>query len=319
MLKYTMDNFLFEQRGEKMKLSYLYAIPVIFLIYILLDIFLFKTNKKLFTYKRLSYYLIYIVLYITFINHTTFNNFNDSYLGIPSGYWFVFVTFIGSFFIAFLLDIIFISQRSISEITTKGIKLSSEDRNVVEKQTNFLKHFNQIILAENEIIQNLDEYIKIEGINYVEGLLRFLKNQEDINYDEIQILENYLNSYFKVQKSESKVYVYSYDALDDLIHDFQFKHKDFTTLQKALHNNKDNRFFIADWNTIHKKSKDHHILCFCYNYQVLGKNVIIAIESRYAVEDYELLIISNILKVYETYLFISGFKVEMALENDIQS
>lgn len=271
----------------------------------LVDFIYYRLHKETPKYYKLFYYLFIFSCYVYTMNHLPYEKFEGTYFGMPTKYWFMFVSFIGVYVVAFLIDIVFVSQKNITEISTQGIKLSEKNRQIFKDQTKYLKFFESILKAENEIIQNTFQYIRVDGYDIGEALIILLEDENsNLIYDEYKILEDYLNHYFNLKNpsSPAKVFTYTEDTIEHIQRDFDLKTKEFIKIKQTLIDY-EYAYNIDEENIIYKKKRNHYILCFCYYYQHIGKNVIIGIESEDEILNTELLILSNILKTYESYMF----------------
>lgn len=308
----------------------LYVFIIFLLLYIFVDFCYSRKGHETPKYYRLLFYLTVFSAYAWFLSTLDTTHFDTIYFGIPNQYWFYFVSFIGVFIITFFLDIIFISQKNIIEITTSGIKFSEKNQQLLEKQTNYLKHFENLLAIENDIIQNTAEYVKIEGYYLLDALLLVLAdNDTNIDYDELTILSHYLMNYFnkKDPYHPAKVMTYEQQDLDRLAYEFHLNRKEISHIEEALLaydsaynrsdvDNVEELYHIDENHLLMKKEKDHYVVIFCYFFQHLGRNIVIAISSSTEILHAELIILSNILMSFEQHYFaVCHQAIEMYREN----
>lgn len=183
---------------------------------------------------------------------------------------------------------------------------------------------------ENDIIQNTAEYVKIEGYYLLDALLLVLgDNDTNINYDELDILSHYLMNYFnkKDPYHPAKVLTYEQQDLDRLAYEFHLNRKEISHIEEALLaydsaynrsdiDNVEELYHIDENHLLMKKEKDHYVVIFCYFFQHLGKNIVIAISSSTEILHAELIILSNILMSFEQHYFaVCHQAIEMYREN----
>lgn len=298
-----------------MNISYLFLLFLLF--YLFIDYLYSRKNKDTPKYYRLLFYLGIFLSYTVAITKLNPQLFTSIYFGVPNLYWFYFISFVGIFIIAFGLDVIFISQKNIIEITTSGIKFSEKDREIIKSQHHYLEMFENLLAIENDMIQNTCEYMKIENYRLLDALLLSLNDEElPFEYEEIEILEHYLSHFFRLKDANSNmttlVKTYYQHDLAMLISQHQLRKSEQNRIKDALHSygpsssgqdETEDIYNIDENNLLFKKLGDRHIVIFCYYYQHIGENILITIDSPMEILRAELYMISNILMSFERHYF----------------
>lgn len=270
------------------QLFFLFVLPVGFIIY---SIYISKnhciTEEKM-TFIRRFYYSIWVLfIVLIIISIEPSNEKMSNPLGISNTFWFIILTFIVGILIAVIFDFLIISASGIKEISFGWAKVTKEEiKNNIKEQVDNINYITQLIDAEYEVIQSIEQYINNQQIDK-----KISDSFHDFPYeDELISFIDYFYQHSEAVKRVLYIHIDNEQYKSNLKKEYKFSQSTIKTIDKNIKQNK---------STLIKEK--------CFNLFIpymlfTNELILIIIQSNEVIFELEQRFILNLLKIFENYL-----------------
>ncbi len=269
------------------QLYLLLILPVCFIVY---SIYTLKNNditdELMIFIRRIYYSLCVLLIVLIIISIEPSYDISTNPLGIPSTYWLILLTFIVGILIAIIFDFLIISASGIKEISFGWAKVTkAEIKSNIKEQVNNINYITQLIDAEYEVIQSIEEYLISQKI--VEKVSEIF---DDFPYeDELVAFIDYF--YQHCEKIKRVKYIHINEQYKhDIKKEYKFSQSTIKIIEKSIKLNKSSLI----------KEKNYNLF---FPYKLFSNEMIlIIVQSNEVIYEIEQRFILNLLKIFENYL-----------------